>query len=50
MSIIKKEQAWRKDHGKPAGFECLTAHRPLVAIGAEGPLADQLVMADYFRG
>lgn len=47
---IEKETAWRKENGLPEGFEALRAHKPLVAVGAEEPLADQLMMADYFHG
>lgn len=47
--IIEKEQAWRKEKGRPEGFDTLNAFRPIVAVGAEEPLADQLVMADFFR-
>jgi len=47
--IIQKEQAWRKQNGKPEGFDTLRAFKPMVAVGAEEPLADQLIMADYFR-
>ncbi|QDS74445.1 hypothetical protein FKW77_006363 [Venturia effusa] len=48
---IGREMAWRKSVGRSEGFEALRRERlPLVAVGAEGPLADQLVMADYFHG
>ncbi|KAH7028393.1 Inosine/uridine-preferring nucleoside hydrolase domain-containing protein [Macrophomina phaseolina] len=47
---IDKEISWRKENGLPEGFDALRAHRPLVAVGAEEPLADQLMMADYFHG
>lgn len=40
---------WRRDRGRPEGFDALTRHKPLVAVGAEKPLGDQLMMADYFR-
>lgn len=47
---IDKEIQWRKSKGRAPGFEALRgSSRPLVAIGAEKPLADQLMMADYFR-
>ncbi|KAF1989346.1 nucleoside hydrolase [Aulographum hederae CBS 113979] len=47
---IEKEQEWRRSVGKSEGFTTLKAHKPLVALGAEEPLADQMMMADYFHG
>ena len=47
--VIEKELAWRKDNGRPQGFESLRETKPMVAVGADAPLADQMVMADYFR-
>ena len=47
---VEKELTWRRDHGRPEGFEALRASKPLVAVGAEEPLADQRMMADYFHG
>jgi len=48
--IINKEQQWRKEQGRPEGFDMLkTNAKPIVAVGAEGPLTDQLMMADFFR-
>jgi hypothetical protein len=49
FQIIEKEMAWRRENGKPEGFEALRACPPLVAVGAEEPLGEQLIMADYFR-
>ncbi|WPG99018.1 Hypothetical protein R9X50_00182000 [Acrodontium crateriforme] len=47
---IEKEMAWRKANGRSIGFETLCKTKPVVAIGAEKPLADQMLMADYFHG
>ncbi|KAJ9627961.1 hypothetical protein H2203_003180 [Taxawa tesnikishii (nom. ined.)] len=47
---IEKELAWRQKHGKEQGFETLRSLKPIVAVGAEEPLADQRMMADYFHG
>lgn len=47
--VIDKEMQWRSDNGKSQGFESMRKFKPLVAVGAEEPLADQLMMADYFR-
>jgi hypothetical protein len=46
---IEKEIEWRKANGRPVGFEALTKSKPLVAVGPEHPLADEMLMADYFR-
>lgn len=46
---IEKEIEWRKANGRPVGFEALTKTKPLVAVGPEHPLADEMLMADYFR-
>ena len=46
---IEKEISWREKHGRFPGFDALRSHRPLVAIGPEHPLADQILMADFFR-
>ena len=47
--VIDKELRWRSDNGRPKGFSSLRKFKPLVAVGAEKPLADQMMMADYFR-
>lgn len=46
---IEKEIEWRKAQGKPLGFDALRKNKPLVAIGPEHPLADDMLMADFFR-
>lgn len=33
----------------PEGFEGLKGRKPIVAMGASEPLAEQKMMADYFR-
>ena len=48
--ITEKELEWRRNSGHPEGFETLKRFRPSVAIGAEAPLADQLMLADHFHG
>ena len=48
--ILEKELSWRKQHGKPIGFEGITKFKPLVAIGADEPLQDRIESADYFHG
>lgn len=46
---IGKEIEWRKSNGRPVGFEALTKSKPLVAVGPEHPLAEETLMADFFR-
>ncbi|RVD83721.1 uncharacterized protein DFL_005500 [Arthrobotrys flagrans] len=48
--VLEKELAWRKANGKPLGYESLRKYKPIVAVGAEQPLDEQLLMADYFHG
>ena len=47
--VIEKELRWRKEHNMPEGFDALTKAPPIVAVGADQPLGDQMVLADYFR-
>ncbi|KAF2460870.1 Inosine/uridine-preferring nucleoside hydrolase domain-containing protein [Lineolata rhizophorae] len=47
---IAKEQEWRRANGQPEGFETLKKCKPIVAVGADRPLEDQRMMADYFHG
>ena len=47
--VIEKELRWRRDNGRPEGFGTLKRYKPLVAVGAEKPSGDQIMMADYFR-
>ena len=47
--VIDKEMQWRRKHGRLEGFGALKRFKPVVAVGAEKPLNDQMMMADYFR-
>ncbi|EMD01080.1 hypothetical protein BAUCODRAFT_118789 [Baudoinia panamericana UAMH 10762] len=47
---IDQELAWREASGKPAGFQTLRKTKPLVAVGPEGPLNDEMLMSDFFHG
>lgn len=47
--VIEKEMRWRRDQGLAEGFGALKQCKPLVAVGAEKPLDDQMMMADYYR-
>lgn len=46
--VLEKEMEWRKSTGK-AAFGALNAYKPIVAVGAEHPLEDEILMADHFR-
>ncbi|KAF9740657.1 inosine-uridine preferring nucleoside hydrolase [Paraphaeosphaeria minitans] len=46
---IEKEKAWRRGNGRPEGFEGLAARKPIVAVGAEEPLAEHMMVADFFQ-
>jgi hypothetical protein len=47
--VIEKELEWRRNRGQLEGFDTLKTFKPIVAVGAEQPLEDQLLIADYFR-
>lgn len=47
--ILEREIQWRRQNGRPEGFGAMRASRPVVAVGAEDPLEDQKMLADYFR-
>jgi hypothetical protein len=47
--VLQKEQEYRKSAGKTGGYEALKSFKPILAVGAEHPLEDDLLMADYFR-
>ena len=47
---LGREIEWRKSRGLRPGFTTLTnGSPPIVALGPEGPLEDEISMADYFR-
>jgi len=46
---VEKEIEWRGSQGRSLGFDALRKYKPLVAVGPEHPLADEMLMADYFR-
>ncbi|KAI9734145.1 MAG: hypothetical protein M1818_006650 [Claussenomyces sp. TS43310] len=48
--VLDKELAWRKARGQLEGFDTLRAFKPIVAVGADHPLEDEMLMADYFHG
>ena len=47
--VLEQELKWRLEKGSFGGFQSLKDAPPLVAVGAECPLGDQLMLADYFR-
>ena len=46
---VQKEITWRQSQGREPGFAALRNHRPIVAVGPDHPLSEQVLMADYFR-
>ncbi|KAL7628349.1 hypothetical protein AAE478_002551 [Parahypoxylon ruwenzoriense] len=48
--VLDHEMEWRKAQGKPLGFEALRTYRPVVAVGPEHALEDEMLMADNFHG
>ncbi|KAI1503140.1 Inosine/uridine-preferring nucleoside hydrolase domain-containing protein [Biscogniauxia marginata] len=48
--VLDHELEWRKSQGKPLGFEGLRTYRPIVAVGPEHALEDEMLMADNFHG
>lgn len=46
---VEKEIEWRQANGQNPGFDTLRKSKPLVAVGPDHPLADQMLMADFFR-
>jgi hypothetical protein len=47
--VIEKEREWRKARGQLEGFEAMLSSKPIVAVGADHPLEDEILMADHFR-
>ncbi|KAI1403073.1 nucleoside hydrolase [Hypoxylon fuscum] len=48
--VLGHEMEWRKAQGKPLGFEALRTYKPIVAVGPEHALEDEILMADNFHG
>lgn len=47
--VIEKEMQWRKDHGRPEGFDTLRRSKPIVAVGKDEPLGGERMKAAYYR-
>ncbi|KAI4172023.1 MAG: hypothetical protein LQ346_008671 [Caloplaca aetnensis] len=41
---------WRKDHGRPEGFDTLRRSKPIVAVGKDEPLGGERMKAAYYHG
>ncbi|KAH6648378.1 inosine-uridine preferring nucleoside hydrolase [Truncatella angustata] len=48
--VLDKELEWRRSKGKPEGFGSLKAYKPIVAIGPEHALEEEILMEDGFHG
>ncbi|KAI1776785.1 nucleoside hydrolase [Hypoxylon cercidicola] len=48
--VLDHEMEWRKTQGKPLGFEALRTYKPIVAVGPEHALEEEMLMADNFHG
>lgn len=48
--MLEKELEWRRANGQVEGFDTMKTFKPLVAVGADHPLEDDTLMADFFRG
>ncbi|RYO85052.1 hypothetical protein DL764_009237 [Monosporascus ibericus] len=48
--VLDKEMEWRESRGKPLGFDVLRNSRPIVAVGPEHALEEELLMEDGFHG
>ena len=47
--VIEKELEWRRARGQLEGFDVMKSSKPIVAVGANHPLEDEILMADFFR-
>lgn len=47
--VIEKEIEWRKSTGRSEGFEVMKSHKPIVALGADRPLQDEIATAEHIR-
>jgi hypothetical protein len=47
--VIEQELQWRRENGRFEGFGAMYASKPIIAVGADHPLDDEMLMADYFR-
>ncbi|KAI1820038.1 Inosine/uridine-preferring nucleoside hydrolase domain-containing protein [Xylaria intraflava] len=50
FKVLDLEMEWRKAQGKPLGFEGLRTFKPIVAMGPEHALEDEILVVDNFHG
>ncbi|KAI1434660.1 Inosine/uridine-preferring nucleoside hydrolase domain-containing protein [Xylaria sp. CBS 124048] len=50
FKVLDLEMQWRETQGRPLGFDVLRAFKPIVAMGPEHALEDEMLMADEFHG
>lgn len=48
--VLEEERKWRVANNRPPAFCSLAAFPPVVAVGADRPLEEQLLVPDYFHG
>lgn len=48
--VLDEERKWRIANNRPQGFGSLAAFPPVVALGAECPLEQQVLVSDFFHG
>ncbi|KAL8716046.1 MAG: hypothetical protein Q9225_006269 [Loekoesia sp. 1 TL-2023] len=48
--VIEKEIQWRKNNGRPEGFDALKRSKPTVAVGSDEPLGGERMKAAYYHG
>ena len=47
--VLGKEMEWRRQTGRPEGFEAIKTYKPIVAIGPEHALEESELVEDGFR-
>lgn len=47
--VLDKELEWRRTKGKPEGFGSLKAYKPIIAVGPQHALEEEILMEDGFR-
>ncbi|KAL7911874.1 putative nucleoside hydrolase [Trichoderma velutinum] len=48
--VLEMEVEWRKSTGRSEGFEVMKSHKPIVAIGEDRPLQDEIATAEHIHG
>ncbi|TGO27668.1 hypothetical protein BPAE_0038g00140 [Botrytis paeoniae] len=48
--VLEQELKWRQGRDQLEGFDAMKKSKPIVAVGADHPLEDEMLMADYFHG